>query len=257
MKLAVVIPSRLQPNPMSTARALYLHRAIESVRRQTATVDHDVDIVVGIDRDAPVPPDDLFGAARFTKSEGAGQALALNAAAKITSSDLLAFLEDDDTWEPRKLEYQIEGIKAGFNLVTSNQRETRPDGTFVRINDFATPSGWLMTRETWEAVGPFDPSFRWHLDNEWFGRFNERGRCSSWSRMHLVEAGADQEPRRDWLRNVMQSSKAGTTAEDRPLVNRTVNPGGGMARIETDPVARAESLDEHRRLIARFGGVPW
>src|SRR6185295_3252118 len=227
--------------------SLYLSRAIASVRRQA--VMSDAEIIVGLSD----VPGFTHESINYVVAKEPGQAAALNAAVGVAGDfDLLAFLEDDDYWEPRKLEYQLEGIKAGYDLVTSNQREVDPEGNFIRVNDFATPSGWLMTRQAWEKVGPFDPAFRWHLDNDWLGRFNRSGL----KRLHMVEAGANVNPH-PWLQNVMQFSKAATTEEREPMVVRTINPKGGMAKIQGAPTAARESYEEHRVLIERYGCVPW
>ncbi len=59
MKLSVIIASRLQALPGGGAGELYLHRAIDSVRRQTVCGQVDFEIVVGLDPGdrlaAPIP----------------------------------------------------------------------------------------------------------------------------------------------------------------------------------------------------------
>jgi len=251
VRIAVVIPSRLAPNPLAEGGRLYLHRAVSSVRRQTVASAHEIKIVVGLSH--PAPPTPSIDGVQYVVAVQPGQAMALNAAvASAVPFDALAFLEDDDHWADKRLEYGLAALAQGFDFVSSNQREVDVEGNFVRVNDFATCSGQIMTRACWEAVGPFDPSFKWHLDTEWLGRLNASGR----KRLHLVEHGADVNPR-PWLRNVMQFSKAATTTEREPLVTRTVNPEGGMARIAKDPIAAAESQDEHRRMFEKFGGYPW
>ncbi len=252
MKISIIIPSRLAVNPMSESSALYLRRAIGSVRRQRM----EPEIVVGL---SPEHGDGAYIAVSETLGVRAivagrpGQAAAVNAAVAASTGDVLAFLEDDDHWSDNRLEYGLAALESGFDFVSSNQREVTVDGSFVRVNDFATPSGWMMTRDLWSRVGPMNEHSKWHLDNEWLGRLNESGA----KRLHLIEVGADREPRREWLRNIMQFSKAATTEEREPLVTRTVNPDGGMSRIARDPVAKNESRTEHGALWERFGCIPW
>jgi len=60
-----------------------------------------------------------------------------------------------------------------------------------------------------------------------------------------------------WLAQVHQHSDIAWTGEAEPLVGRLVNPAGGMSRIARDPEAAAQSREEHERMIAAFGEVPW
>ena len=71
-------------------------------------------------------------------------------------------------------------------MVSSTQLERNPDGSVVRVNDYATPSGWLLSNATLKQIGSFDASYRFHLDSEWLGRAAESGV----RRFHLVEATA-------------------------------------------------------------------
>ncbi len=265
-RLSVIIPSRLAINPMSEARRLYLDRAIFSVRQQT--VGADAEIIVGLSPDTPVPV--LMSGCRGAYADRPGQNAAVNAAVAASAGDVLAFLEDDDHWNDKRLEYGLAALEQGYDFVSSNQREVTVDGSYVRVNDFPTPSSWLMPRATWDAVGPMDETFKWHLDTEWLGRLNTAtpiratmidayratAKPSHFKRIHFVEKGAGANPR-DWLSNVMRFSQAAETEEREPLVNRTVNPEGGMAKIARDPVANAESREEHARMAAKFGCYPW
>src|SRR5262249_54377073 len=124
--------------------------------------------------------------ARVVAGERPGQAAAVNAGMRAATGDLLAVLEDDDFWQRRKMEVQLEALRARrarHRFVSSNQLEVSPAGIHERVNDFPTPSGWLMDRGAWEAVGPLDESFQFHLDNEWLGRL----RASDVQRLHLYE----------------------------------------------------------------------
>ncbi len=259
MKLSVIVPSRLQVNPTSDAGNLWLDRALMTVRRQTVFAAHEWEFLVGLDANAPWPPE-RFSDVRFIRSTGAGQALAVNAAAAHATGDILVFLEDDDVFYRRKLELHLAQHAAGYEFVSSNSREIDEYANFLRVNDF--PTGWTMTRETWQKVGPFDESFRWHVDTEWLGRANAAGvkRC------HLVNDdrasfGANNEswtyPADSWLRFISKHSVLAPSGESEPLVGRLVNPHGGMSKIATDHIAATQSREEHERMIAKFGSVPW
>lgn len=259
-RIAVVIPSRLQRNPAAPRpSALYVERAIASVRRQTVAAQHEIRFFVGIDQGVslalgPALGDDV----EITHGGVFSQAAALNAAAKCAvicnPPDFIAFLEDDDQWHPQKLDYQLAGLARGFDFVSCSQREVTPDGDYVRVNDFATASGWVLRADLWSKVGPFDESFKWHLDNDFLGRLNKSGA----RRLHFAEHAATVNPR-PWLHQVSKFSKiAVTDGLLEPLVTRTVNDQGGMARIARDPEARSQSQREHMMLWEKYGAViPW
>ena len=136
MKVSVIVPTRNDPNPV-TGRP-YFERAVASVEGQLS--DLEIAAMVGFDP-SPVP---------------LGQARAVNEAVARADGDLLAFLEDDDTWDPQKLATQLPFLDR-FDLVTCNQREVDETGAFVRISYYPTPSGWLMRRSTWDfASGDSD-----------------------------------------------------------------------------------------------------
>lgn len=255
-KVSVVVPSRLQANPLSDKGRLYLDRALMSAKRQTA--DCAMEIIVGLDHDAPQPPDRFLEPSAsvpltFVRSVGAGQALALNAALRACSGDVVAILEDDDKWDPYKLAVQLPLLDR-YDLVTCNQREEDEYANFVRYNDFATPSGWVMHRKTMEAIGTFDPAYQYHLDTEWLGRFNE-AISRTMTRVHVVpEAYAGG----DWLENVRRRSDVVESKDiTEPLVFRMVNSEGGMAQIARGGIPKSKSQEEHRAMMARFSEVPW
>jgi glycosyltransferase involved in cell wall biosynthesis len=253
LRISVVCPSRLAARPSSPEGALFLERAIQSVRDQSVWDRHSWEILVSVDpgraRDVPT----RVAGVRVVEGTSAGQAAAINAGLRCATGDWLALIEDDDVWHPRKIEVQLGIVSSptvATGFVSTNQLEVDLAGRAVRINDFATPSGWFMHRETWAAVGPFDESYRWHLDSEWLGRLN-RLRVD---RVHLVEPS---HPERELLRYLSRWSAIRETAEPAPLVVRTVNPEGGTVRISRDPIFKRQSAAEYRRMIAAFGELPW
>lgn len=255
--LSVVIPSRTQPR-----QAEFLRRAVQSIKAQTIYSTMTVDIIVGVDRGQSLPAglaDELGLVA--VESHAASQAAALNTAIKNVNTDLIAILEDDDRWRPRFLELACWALThAGF--VSSTQLELDENNEVVRINDFPTPSGWLMPLSTMRTVGEFNESYRWHLDNEWLGRLAE----SKIPRIHLVEATAPVELRhmaghRPWLANVIKlggdAIRIARHDVPLPLIQRLVHPQSGISNIQEDSEVRNEAQQEVAALIARFGRIPW
>jgi glycosyltransferase involved in cell wall biosynthesis len=244
LSISVVIPSRLQFLPGQAV--LYLDRALRSVRSQERPEQARLEIVVGLDPGSIAPVRD---GVRFVHATSRSQAAAVNAAAAAASGDFLAFLEDDDIWSPRRLPYGL-GMTDAYDLITSNQTEVDEEGNFVRINDFATPSGWLLRKSTWDRLGAFDEALRFHVDTDFLGRANAAGI----RRAHLVERDA---PARSWIEKIRVHSDIARTNEPQPLVIRTVNPQGGMSRIARDPEAERISIEEHARFVAKYGAIPW
>ena len=270
--ISVIIPSRLARNPSGSGLNLFLDLSVGGVLRQT--IEQPIEIVVGLDRGTRKKvPERFLEPGRvpivFAESRGQGQAAAVNAAVRKATGDVLAFCEDDDLWEPSKLAVQVPLLDQ-FDLVTCNQRERDHWGAFVRHNDFATPSGWVMKRETWDRVAlaedrrgwlarlfrrpvgyGFDETFRYHMDTEWLGRANALGL----KRAHLIQDGYAGGA---WLHQVAQHSKIlKVNGLSEPLVHRFVNPDGGMGQIAAGGEARERSAKEHEIMVIRNGSVPW
>ena len=255
--LSVIIPSRSQPR-----QAEFLRRAVQSIKAQTIYSTMTIDIVVAVDRGQSLPAglaDELGLVA--VESHAASQAAALNAAIRNVNTDLLAILEDDDRWRPRFLELARKALPlAGF--VSSTQLELNERNEVVRINDFPTPSGWLMPVSTMRTVGEFNEDYRWHLDNEWLGRLAE----SKIPRVHLVEATAPVElghmaQVRPWPANVIRLDGDAIQIARHdvpfPLVQRLVHSQSGVGKIQQGGELRSESRQEIKALVARFGRIPW
>jgi len=255
--LTVIVPSRSQPEQLG-----FLRRSVGSVAQQQIRGNVNVDVIVGLDPDATPPRLDELGIpVRFEQARSRSQAAALNAAAAALHSDYVAFLEDDDLWSPTHLGTALESLSlSGF--VSGTQLEIDTSGAVIRINDFPTPSGWVMSRATWDSVGPFDASFRYHLDNDWLGRLAAR----AIRRIHLVEATAPvslavARQVRPWLANVLTCSRGAVTlhrhASPVPLIMRLVHPQSGLYSVNTDPAAQETSRQECARLEQLYDLIPW
>ncbi len=267
LSIGVIMPSRLQRiSPDDPGSPFFVERAIASALAQTAVQEGRAALtfIVGVDADAEVPeaiaarPDVVLA-----RSDARSQVGALNAgiAAAGDRFDRIAFLEDDDRWDLSYLTWTLAALKV-HGFVSTTQLEVTEADQIVRINDFPTPSGWMMTPDTLRRVGAFDPAMRWHLDNEWLGRLAERGigRC------HLVELTAPTTLEaahqvRPWLANVLRNGGPAVTimrhAQLAPLVIRLVHPRSGMGRIATDPALAQQSTGEYEALVRRYGRIPW
>jgi len=250
--VSVVIPSMLSTD---LAGKLYLQTAIDSVFAQTCYGGH-VRIFVGVDRDADTPsllpaPYGIF------PSTGKSLSKAVNAAAATIDSDFVAMLEDDDKWHPAFLATALAALET-TDFCSSTQIEVDPSGDVVRINDFPTPSGWVMRREVWEKVGGFNEEYQIHQDNEWLGRLSASGA----HRVHLVEKTAPIHPEmvaqvRPWLANVQKVSALRRHSSPVPLVTRQVHVDSWMGRVSAGGDAERKSHECYQMLMNRFGTIPW
>ncbi len=252
-RVSVVIPSRSQPD-----QARFLTRSVGSIRAQAPDAGVDFEIIVSVDRGAALPRAEGLDGVRFIEAGARGQSAALNAGAAVAGGDYLAFLEDDDEWHPAKTVYALR-VLGRCDFVSSTQLEVDESGQALRVNDFPTPSGWLMPMDSWHAIGPFDTDYRWHLDNEWLGRLGD----SRLRRMHLVEARFLREAL-SGRPHLLQCLRAGGPNLQlcghplgAPLVRRMVHAHSGMGQIERDESAQAQARAEGGRLIARFQRFPW
>ena len=254
-KVSIVIPSQFK----KSGDGYFIEKAISSIRNQSK--QYDFQIIIGIDRGQEVPGAiqklDVEIAEAGVKSLSAS----LNAAAKKITGDYVAFLEDDDWWTSLFLETAM-AVLADADFVSSTQLEVTERGETVRINDFPTPSGWVMHRKVWDAVGRWNEELNVHQDNEWLGRL--AGKC--FRRVHLVEATAPLIPQlivecRPWLKNILTNGGPAVSfqrhASPWPLVNRVVHSDSWMGRLEPDSAAFKESRRCFDIIQSEFGYIPW
>ena len=180
-KLTLIIPSRKCEKQIS-----FIQKATASVRKQSIANQFVITFLVGVDKGCGLGPEisNILGV-KCIESDGASQAKALNVAIRQVHEGFVAFLEDDDQWMPDYLNFATKTI-ALCDFVSSTQAEFDEAEEFIKVNDFPTPSGWLMPTSTLKKVGEFNESYKYHLDNEWLGRLSE----SKLNRIHMVEATA-------------------------------------------------------------------
>lgn len=262
-RVSVVIPSRLKGPSTEPGSPWFVERALNCLREQTALKQGaQLQAIVAVDAGMGEAATARLGTrVVIAESTTRSQAAALNAGLRAAGGDFIAFLEDDDLWSPDYLALALETLQS-CDFVSSTQLDMSVDGEVQRISDFPTPSGWVMKRSTYQTVGGFDETHRWHLDSEWLGRLGDSGL----PRVHLLEATAPLkqewiEPSRQQLADLMEACGGNLQlrrhASPWPMVVRTLHPNSGMAQISADPVKAAESRAEYERLMARFGRLPW
>jgi len=102
--VSVVIPSH--------GRSTSVLRAVDSALNQTRRPDEVIVVLDGPDRLAQETLDavDAPGFRVVTLPRNLGAAGARNAGVRAATSDLIAFLDDDDEWRPEKLEAQLRDV---------------------------------------------------------------------------------------------------------------------------------------------------
>jgi glycosyltransferase involved in cell wall biosynthesis len=266
MKIGVVIPSRLarRPFPVPESGELWLEEALASIGKQTCFVQHQWVVVVGVDKGTDVLKIPIFepGVVQVAEATGCGQSCAVNAAARValeSGVDVVALLEDDDRWQPKKMEIQLASLdQAPFSScsqqIVSESGHQLYNGHFPAVNDYPIPSGWVMRKEVWQRIGSLDESIRYLVDTEWLGRLNQ----AKVPRKHFVE-------KRDTVSSwhfkfssyVSRHSEVVPTGLDLPLVARTQNSQGGMATIGRDRKAMAIADAEQDLIRRKYGENPW
>lgn len=262
-RLDIVIPSRNRPHQSS-----FLSGALESIAEQTICSQFDIRAIVAIEPGSQLGnlPQTNF-AIHIVEPSISSQAAALNRALQEVEADFVAFLEDDDQWHPCYLELAHkaltqplpEGDMPGF--VSSTQMEENTQKLVIRVNDLASPSGWLMYKNTLITVGNFNEEYHWHPDIDWLGRLGQH----AIPRIHMVEGTAPFDPNlarqiRPLLGQVLNHSNNRVRLlrhkEWIPLVGRLCHDNSRTAITYSDPNAKAQSQQEVSRLIGNYGYIP-
>lgn len=96
--ISVIIPAHNRPH--------FVREAVESVIRQSAQPEE----IIVVD-DGSVPPIGDIPGARVIRQANAGVPTARNTGVFAAKGEWLAFLDDDDIWEPNKLELQWQAVQ--------------------------------------------------------------------------------------------------------------------------------------------------
>lgn len=253
LPVSAIIPSALRPAPDGK---LWLERAIASVLAQTQPPK---EIIIGIDPDAVLPDSfafpnfAFFNSLRVVRGNAPGHQAAMNASVSKASYPLVAFLEDDDVWLPKHLEFLYRlwsQEKLRLDFIGSSQESIDSEGKPLgQVFDYPTASGWFTSRNTWFENGGIDERFRIHHDNDFFGRLNRK----QVPRVHIVEKGADIS-KRPHLQLIARQARI-VEGLGRPTVLRTVHPQSIMGGVAADSEKLRRSTLEYAACEMLYGGL--
>lgn len=157
----------------------FIGATIQSVLEQTLPA-HEIIVIDDGSSDDSAEVIKSFGArVKFIQQENQGVCAVRNKGARLATGDVLAFLDSDDIWLPRKLEMQAQAFSSDpeVGLVSCGLREFDTNGEtlaeyvdgksgwcareILLFRDFVlntTASAIAVRRETFERVGGFDES---------------------------------------------------------------------------------------------------
>ena len=107
-------------------RSELLRAAVASALGQTVT-DHAVVVVVDGGPQPDLPPHPRLHLVRLSAHHGV-PGLVRNVGIRVSDSPYLAFLDDDNTWEPDHLAVSLEAHRRGAELSYTGMRQVYPDG---------------------------------------------------------------------------------------------------------------------------------
>lgn len=138
--VATVMPTYRRPD--------LLPAAVESALAQT--VGDNLVIVVDDGGGLPALPAHPRLVTVSLSRNSAVLGLVRNVGIRLTSSEYLAFLDDDNTWLPGHLESALAALRDGADLIYTAVERRRPDGTLLDVlsrpfdrRAFVDSSGWV------------------------------------------------------------------------------------------------------------------
>jgi glycosyltransferase involved in cell wall biosynthesis len=125
---------------------------------------------------------------RVVQSDGAGVSAARNTGIAASRGDVIAFLDHDDLWEPRKLERQraclaedpeVSYVSCGVTLVVEPgappPRRAQEEHFAGRAYSWVIPSALAARRESFEVIGVFNTELAIGEDLDWMFRARDAG----------------------------------------------------------------------------------
>ncbi len=208
--------------------AKYIAQALRSILKQTM-LPNEIIVVDGKSTDGTVEIARNFKiespSIRIFDQAVLGLAYARNLGLRMAQGELIAFLDHDDLWHPKKIEYQVHCLQNNpsaqyaicelkmFVEKGDQSREKFPQ-TYLSTNHLGkTPSALMAKKMLFSEIGLFDPSLRIGCDADWFARAHDSSipfevvfRPLVFKRIHLSNLSANVILNREELLNIARRS---------------------------------------------------
>jgi len=165
----------------------FVGEALDSIAAQTYP---RVETII-VDDGSPDRSDEIASArpgVRVLRQPHRGVAAARNAGLSAARGELIAFLDQDDLWQPSKTALQVAFLAehrelhialSHVEMVLLGGTSRPPWMTWLTAQQPGyLPSTWLVRREAFERVGWFDTSYEIACDADWLARAKDMGLAS-------------------------------------------------------------------------------
>lgn len=175
--VSVVIPARNGED--------HIRQALESALQQ----DYDPFEIIAVDDGSTDHTREIilsYPGIRCVHQNHQGVASARNNGVQLSRGDLVAFLDQDDTWREDKLRLQVECLrenpKCGYVLCYAQakvEEGTKKTPGFAKREIFDVsrlwyaPSTLLVRKSVFYQVGPFNIGLKFGSDSDWFFRAHD------------------------------------------------------------------------------------
>lgn len=166
--------------------AAFLRDALESVRRQTYPHLELVVVDDGSTDESGVIARS-FCPAHYVHQANRGIAASRNRGLTLAAGEVVAFLDQDDTWAADKLARQLEYLNdhPDVSIVLAKERLVFAEGyhssywanhrLMAEDHVSVVPGAWLVRKRLFAQVGPFDGGFKIADDFDWLMRLLDSG----------------------------------------------------------------------------------
>jgi len=185
----------------------YIRDAIESILAQEPRPSE----IVVVDDGSTDGAGDLLAShpeIRVVRQANAGEAAARNRGVRETSAPLIAFLDQDDVWLPRKLAVQVPCLAdPTIDIAFAQHRLMVEDGAWWfrqdalgRVLTAELPGTMIVRRGAFGRIGPYREELRLGSDVDWILRARDAGlvfrlveEVLLLRRMHRANASIDED----------------------------------------------------------------